>query len=142
MPPTSIKFRNSIERVKSRIQPDESYFTTVSHQGLQSYQDKLTPLLHHNYDIGSHSPYQKTKPPVTLSNVLEVPITAIIDLRIRPGEDYFVLWLLISSYFPLIAACLGPLANMVGIISIMEKWKVDLVSLEMVKDNYKVLIMN
>ncbi|KAG7663059.1 TOK1 [[Candida] subhashii] len=136
------KFKESIHTVKSQLQPHQTYFTKLTQKRIENYQDKLTPLLHHNYEIAVDTDHSKTNPPVDFSNVLEVPMFSIINLRVQPGDDYFVLWFLISSYFPLIVACLGPLANMLGIISIMEKWKFDSVSQKLIKDDNKVIIMN
>ena len=49
---------------------------------------------------------------------------------------------LISSYFPLIAACLGPLANMISIVALVEHWKVDIITRKNVPDIPKVVVMN
>ena len=54
----------------------------------------------------------------------------------------FCLMVLISSYFPLIAACLGPLANMISIVALVEHWKVDIITRKNVPDIPKVVVMN
>ena len=59
------------------------------------------------------------KSPVTLQHALNVRLESILSLNVRPGS-HFCLMVLISSYFPLIAACLGPLANMISIVALVE----------------------
>ena len=81
------------------------------------------------------------KSPVTLQHALNVRLESILSLNVRPGS-HFCLMVLISSYFPLIAACLGPLANMISIVALVEHWKVDIITRKNVPDIPKVVVMN
>ncbi|EGW30690.1 uncharacterized protein SPAPADRAFT_155809 [Spathaspora passalidarum NRRL Y-27907] len=127
---TSIELRDRLQKAKSidlretlsQIRPDHEYITGVNSKNLEYYQDKLSPVLHHSYH--SNSPYG-LRPPVSLKNIIDVPINTVLNLNVRPGEPYFVLWFNISSYFPLVAACLGPLANMISVVALIEHWTVD-----------------
>ncbi|CCK68623.1 Tok1p KNAG_0B01800 [Huiozyma naganishii CBS 8797] len=40
-----------------------------------------------------------------------------------PSSRAFVFWFMISCYFPLIAACLGPIANTISIACVVDKWR-------------------
>lgn len=37
----------------------------------------------------------------------------------------FVVWFIISSYFPVLTACLGPIANTIAVAGIVDKWRAD-----------------
>ena len=40
-----------------------------------------------------------------------------------PGSRWFLLWFVISCYFPVITACLGPVANAISIACVVERWR-------------------
>lgn len=46
----------------------------------------------------------------------------IIIMGTDPSSPSFVAWFMISSYFPVFAACLGPIANMIAVAGIVDKW--------------------
>lgn len=58
-------------------------------------------------------------------NVLKVNKDTALSLNVKPGEKSFVFWFILSSYFPLAALCLGPLANMISIAALVDKWRMD-----------------
>lgn len=137
----------AVKKAKRKIVPDPNFTNNLHNKGLQHYEDKLSPLLTNSYhgvnykSINSNNK-QLLKSPVALQHALSIPVEAILNLNVRPGEPYFVVWFLISSYFPLIAACLGPLANMVSIVALVEHWKVKKSTGRMVSDRPEVVVMN
>lgn len=46
------------------------------------------------------------------------------NLNVQPGDSYFVFWFVLSSYFPLVSSCIGPLSNMFSIFAIVCSWKI------------------
>ncbi|KAK5780751.1 hypothetical protein RI543_001873 [Arxiozyma heterogenica] len=40
-----------------------------------------------------------------------------------PTKKSFVFWFFVSCYFPVITACLGPIANTISIACVVEKWR-------------------
>lgn len=51
----------------------------------------------------------------------------VSNLNVKPGEDYFLVWFVISSYVPLICSCTGPLSNLFSLFAIICSWKIKLV---------------
>ncbi|QPG75249.1 hypothetical protein FOA43_002599 [Brettanomyces nanus] len=47
----------------------------------------------------------------------------ISNLNVVPGDRFFVFWFMLSSYFPLISGCIGPLSNMMSLFAIACAWK-------------------
>ncbi|KAK6456673.1 outward-rectifier potassium channel [Scheffersomyces xylosifermentans] len=105
---------------------------------LNNYDDKLAPLLYHTRNVK----VKHRDVPIVVKNSLEVPISTVTNMNIRPGEPHFVFWYFISSYFPLISACLGPLANMISIIALIQHWRVEIVSGREVRDPPPVVVLN
>ncbi|ODV83916.1 hypothetical protein CANARDRAFT_29635 [[Candida] arabinofermentans NRRL YB-2248] len=56
-------------------------------------------------------------------NLLNSTDWNVSNLSVQPGDPHFVWWFAISSYFPLICGCLGPLANMLSIAAVVCRWK-------------------
>ena len=137
----------AVKKAKSKIVPDPNFVNNQQNKGLQHYEEKLTPLLtnsYHgvNYKSVNSNNKRLLKSPVGLQHALSIPVETILNLNVRPGEPYFVVWFLISSYFPLIAACLGPLANMVSIVALVEHWKIKKSTGRMVSDRPEVVVLN
>ena len=40
-----------------------------------------------------------------------------------PGSKTFLFWFIVSCYFPVITACLGPIANTISIACVVESWR-------------------
>lgn len=76
-----------------------------------------------------------------LKQALLAPIMAVTNLTVQPGESGFVLWLIISSYFPLISACMAPVSNLISLVCLIEKWGYVLESHTRV-DSLLVLLLN
>ncbi|CAR22438.1 Tok1p [Lachancea thermotolerans CBS 6340] len=49
----------------------------------------------------------------------------VIILNAEPSSRSFVIWFIISSYFPVITACLGPISNTIAVAGIVGKWRAD-----------------
>ncbi|ODQ66856.1 voltage-gated potassium channel, partial [Nadsonia fulvescens var. elongata DSM 6958] len=47
------------------------------------------------------------------------------NISIKPGQNWFVSWYMVSVHFPLIAASCGPLANMLAVVALVDPWKVE-----------------
>ncbi|SCV03397.1 LAMI_0H07822g1_1 [Lachancea mirantina] len=60
-----------------------------------------------------------------LDNALKFRREKIVILNADPSQVSFVLWFVISGYFPVIAACLGPIANMIAIAGTADKWRIN-----------------
>ncbi|EHN01757.1 Tok1p [Saccharomyces cerevisiae x Saccharomyces kudriavzevii VIN7] len=44
-------------------------------------------------------------------------------INAEPSSSLFVFWFVVSCYFPVITACLGPVANTISIACVVEKWR-------------------
>ncbi|SCU90359.1 LANO_0D08460g1_1 [Lachancea nothofagi CBS 11611] len=49
----------------------------------------------------------------------------MVILNADPSSRAFVVWFMISSYFPVLTACLGPIANMIAVAGVVDKWRAD-----------------
>ncbi|CUS20727.1 LAQU0S01e13300g1_1 [Lachancea quebecensis] len=49
----------------------------------------------------------------------------VVILNAEPSSSSFIVWFIISSYFPVITACLGPISNTIAVAGIVGKWRVD-----------------
>lgn len=90
------------------------------------YSDKLQPLFSDEYmlKLAGHdddSPQMKASE-FLLNQALSAPILSVTNLTIQPGEKGFVTWLIISSYFPLVSACMAPISNLISLVCLIEKW--------------------
>ncbi|CAH2350475.1 outward-rectifier potassium channel Tok1p [[Candida] railenensis] len=79
---------------------------------------------------------------IALKHIINVPLSTLTTLTIKPGEPYFLLWYFISSYFPLITACLGPVANMISFIGLIQHWRMIVESGETINDDGYLLALN
>lgn len=96
---------------------------TVVPADADRYEDELLPLIMEGYYPNKENDTNIL--PLSLRHSLNVPIVTIKNLRVKPGEDQFVIWFFISSYFPILSACLGPLANMISIVGLLQHWRYD-----------------
>ncbi|EEQ36135.1 hypothetical protein CLUG_00258 [Clavispora lusitaniae ATCC 42720] len=116
---------------------------------LARYQDKLRPLFSDEYyqplqGINENDTEDVFMPraAAVLNLVLRAPILTITNLSVQPGERHFVLWLLISSYLPLISACIAPLANLISLVGLVEHWRVNGQTHRSVPDQTPVFALN
>lgn len=121
----------------------------LNSEALFKYQDKLQPVLSHAYyellkELLSHEKEATILPKTTLAlkHTLHVPIVSVTNLTVQPGESHFILWLLISSFFPLVAACLAPLGNLISLVALIEHWRVDRATGKAVLDDHQVFALN
>ncbi|ABN65961.2 outward-rectifier potassium channel [Scheffersomyces stipitis CBS 6054] len=127
------QFRRHVKAAQRAVTPSRE--PTFS---LNNYDDKLLPLLY-------HTPRNKVKQkdvPMIVKNSLAMPITTVTSMKVRPGEPNFVYWYFVSSYFPLISACLGPLANMISIISLVQHWRIEKATGKEVSDEPGLIVLN
>lgn len=47
----------------------------------------------------------------------------VVILNTDPAGSAFIVWFVISCYFPVITACLGPIANTISIAGVADKWR-------------------
>ncbi|KAG7193967.1 Potassium channel [Scheffersomyces spartinae] len=108
---------------------------SLSNEALASYHKRFGPIVTEVDD----SDYESAVP---LELTVDVPIKALSLLSEDPGTFWFPFWYFISAYFPLISACLGPFANSLSIIGLIEHWRVDLATGLGVNEKKHVLEMN
>lgn len=54
--------------------------------------------------------------------LLNVEKSKVEDIYVKPGSNEFMVWYISATYLPILAACLGPLANMTSIAALVLKW--------------------
>lgn len=129
-------FKNRFTQLNQFLKP--KFDNKIVDKNIDKVKSKLLPLIKDNYG----NDYHITKPILPLEYVLDVPIIGIAKLSVHPGDKHFIFWFSISSYFPLIAACLGPMANMISIILLVDHWKFDSSIQNEVPDSPGVLALN
>lgn len=124
--------RKRLTTAKSALGKQQHVASDLQWDTLVKYQDKLQPVFSPNYyeqilERHSQPGQSKALPKSTLAlqHTLHVPIIAVTTLTVQPGEPHFILWLLISSFFPLGAACLAPLGNLISLIGLIQHWRVE-----------------
>lgn len=118
---------------------------TLRREHLEIHRENLAPLFTPTYldkirDKGPDDPLPKTER--YLKQALSVPLVTVTNLNVKPGEKHFVLWLCISSYFPLISACLAPLGNLISLIGLIEHWRVSLTNNQLESEGTAPHILN
>lgn len=106
------------------------------------YERKILPLIFDAYESQNKEIELIEREALCLKQSLIVPINRITNLSSNPGDPYFLIWYFISSYFPLICACLGPLANMVSVIALIVHWRVEIENNQLVPDERYLLVLN
>lgn len=117
---------------------------------LARYEDKLRPLFSKDYlhwinvvdKDKEHERVDLPRSTVLLRHVLNAPIVTVTNLSVKPGEPHFVLWLLVSSYLPLVSACMAPLANLISLIGLVQHWRIDKTLGHTVHDSAPVFALN
>ncbi|CCE64600.1 hypothetical protein TPHA_0I00940 [Tetrapisispora phaffii CBS 4417] len=59
----------------------------------------------------------------SLKEALEFRSERVDIINANPDSKTFVLWFIISCYFPVITACMGPIANALSVACAVEKWR-------------------
>ena len=106
------------------------------------YERKILPLIFDGYESQNKNVDLLKDEALYLKQSLTVPINRIANLSLNPGDPYFLVWYFISSYFPLICACLGPIANMLSVIALIVHWKVKIDNSKLIPDEKYLLILN
>ncbi|KAL7664362.1 Potassium channel domain-containing protein [[Candida] zeylanoides] len=109
----------------SPTSPTSSASSAWSDQSERSGSDRGSSRRHSAASADSTGTNEARRRMVALKHILNVPISTLTTLAIKPGEPHFVLWFFISSYFPVITACIGPMANMISVIGLIQHWRVD-----------------
>jgi potassium channel subfamily K len=141
----STRIRGRLQKLATLVLEDGStlsFANEVLADNLARYQQKLRPLL---IDSRLRIPDNRTSVAdisLGLRNTLDVPIVPITNLTVRPGERMFLVWFTISAYFPLISACLGPLANMISIVALIQHWRFDVDRSIAIPDLPLVVVLN
>lgn len=104
--------------------------------------ENVLPLLSNGYFRHNLSQDQKLIPPLAFEKLLDAPVSTVAHLNVQPGEKMFLLWFNVSSFFPLISACLGPLANMISIIGLAENWRINNDTNKIVPDPAGIRVLN
>ncbi|EDO15457.1 hypothetical protein Kpol_463p6 [Vanderwaltozyma polyspora DSM 70294] len=60
-----------------------------------------------------------------LNTALRFNTERVTIINQDPNSRMFITWFVISCYFPVITACLGPIANTLSIACVVEKWRAD-----------------
>lgn len=102
----------------------------------------MLPLLSNGYNRHNLEYETKLVPPLSLDKILDAPIASVLNLKIQPGENGFLFWFFVSSFLPLISACVAPLANMISIIGLVESWRYNIDTQELVTDPTTVKALN
>lgn len=140
-------------KLRKRLTSARSHMTNLSQphkrtlepSTLLKYSEKLLPLLSDEFlqGLGTDDdalPLMKTSR-FMLNHALSAPIMSVTNLTVQPGESGFVLWLIVSSYFPLVSACMAPVSNLISLVCLIEKW--GYVELSLVRlDNSSVFALN
>lgn len=118
---------------------------TLRKAHIDNYATKLKPLFTPGYFETIDSKDNEEPLPKTakyLGHALTVPLVTITNLHVQPGEKHFVLWLCVSSYFPLILACLAPLGNLISLIGLIEHWRVEKATGTLVSESKAARVLN
>lgn len=120
-------------------------------EDLFKLQDKLLPLFPESYfqqveklriAQGKDAIHKLPKSAMALKHALHVPIVTVTNLTVQPGEPHFVLWLFISSYFPLVSACMAPVGNLISLIGLIQHWRVDKATGKTINDSNGMMLLN
>lgn len=112
---------------------------------VETHKRKLAPLFTPVYlENLSSLDYEEPLPKTAryLKHALSVPLVTVTNLNVEPGQRHFVLWLYISSYFPLLSACLAPLGNLISLIALIEHWRISLESGKLVPEEPAPKVLN
>lgn len=145
----SRQLRRRLSSARDMLAPLQSQTAAMlGRETILKYQEKFQPIfpteffekLGNNSFNSSNDAHRKTR--FVLEHSLAVPMATVENLHVQPGDPYFALWLFISAYFPVIAACIAPLGNLISLIGLLEHWQLDPESLKTVSDNQAVFALN
>lgn len=106
---------------------------------LTEMEGKLLPIFGHHY-FGTVPDEQNSS--LKIADAVDVSLEHITTMQLKPGETFFLLWFTISSFFPLISACLSPLANLISLIGLIQSWRVEIATGKLVKDKHNLTALN
>lgn len=146
----------SRESLRNRLKPTAEKLgigqsneeSKVTSEKLLSFEDHFKPIFPSSFydQLRSSDPEDTHKTVVGLTalleNTLRVPLYSVTTLNVKPGETHFVSWLIVSSYFPLIVACIAPLGNLMSLVCLIEHWRVRKTDLHFVKEPERIFALN
>ncbi|CAN3376833.1 hypothetical protein DIURU_001614 [Diutina rugosa] len=92
--------------------------TRLTHGQVAGLNRQLAPVVFH-----MKTPHSAELAPLMLTHTIAAPVVAISNIRKHPGDRFFYTWFCISTYIPILAACIGPVANMLSIVALIERWR-------------------
>ncbi|QBM90120.1 potassium channel subfamily K [Metschnikowia aff. pulcherrima] len=150
--------RRRITSARDMLTPLEHYLSLqLARETMLKYREKLQPIfpaeffekLENNEQSESSKNTENRstsadhrKLHFILQHSLAVPMVTVANLHVQPGDRYFSIWLFISAYFPVIAACVAPLGNLISFVCLLEHWQMDPVTLKTVPDYRPAFALN
>lgn len=100
----------------------------VTQENLVRYQSKLLPLIpqefyERRFSQESNGEERLNRLTRSYDHALELPLVSVTNLAVQPGDHHFLVWLFVSSYFPVLAACMAPLGNLISFVGLLEHWR-------------------
>lgn len=80
---------------------------------------------HIEYVLPSISELEETGLKEFYNSFLNSATWQISNLNVKPGDNHFIFWFVVSSYIPLICSCSGPLSNVFSLLAIICPWKIN-----------------
>ncbi|PIS53908.1 hypothetical protein CJI97_003602 [Candidozyma auris] len=142
----SSQFRKRLSLLATYVGLNQTNVESVlRREHVETHKRKLAPLFTPVYlENLSSLDYEEPLPKTAryLKHALSVPLVTVTNLNVEPGQRHFVLWLYISSYFPLLSACLAPLGNLISLIALIEHWRISLESGKLVPEEPAPKVLN
>lgn len=144
------------ENLRNRLKPtaealgigQSNVESKVTSEKLLSFEDHFKPIFSSSFydQLRSSDPDESHRKvaglTAVLENTLRVPLYSVTTLNVKPGETHFVAWLIVSSYFPLIVACIAPLGNLMSLICLIEHWRIRKTDLRFVREPEHIFALN
>lgn len=135
------RFSRPISRSATTSSLNGTLFKGINSLQFLQHESTLSPLMDGGYHSSAHM-VGFAEAPFPLKHTLNVPIVSVTNLLMQPGDPSFLLWYYVSTFFPLCAACLAPLANMVSIVALVERWRKDAITGEYIVDSTMLVTLN
>ncbi|CCK73532.1 Tok1p NDAI_0G05490 [Naumovozyma dairenensis CBS 421] len=104
------------------ISPDDTISYPVANKHARKNLKKNKKNTHHKENDILEAHINKIQD-TALRESLSFHNKRIAILNSDPASRTFLVWFFISCYFPVITACLGPIANTISIACVVEKWR-------------------
>ncbi|GEQ66784.1 hypothetical protein JCM33374_g447 [Metschnikowia sp. JCM 33374] len=146
----SVSLRRRISSARDLLRPSENHnsLALLARETMLKYREKLQPIFPteffeklESFD-GESDAVDHRKSNFMLRHSLSVPMVTVANLHVQPGDPNFTLWLFISAYFPIIAACMAPLGNLISLIGLLEHWQIDPATDQTLPDSHPAYALN